>query len=68
MIEIALIVAGLIIGMTIKQEHLQNRYNKTYEQLDREIRDQLNYYRNLSDSLREDIKALRLKIKLLDKK
>ena len=68
MIEIALIIAGIIIGMTIKQEHLQNRYNKTYEQLDKEMRNQLNYYRNLSDSLREDVKALRLKITTMDKK
>ena len=68
MIEIVLIIAGIIIGMTIRQEHLQNRFNKTYEQLDKEMRDQLNYYRNLSDSLREDVKSLRIKIKLLEKK
>ena len=68
MIEIACLVAGIMFGMCLKQEISLSRYNKTYEQIDKEVRDQLNYYRNLTESLREDVRVLRLKIKVLDTK
>jgi hypothetical protein len=41
--------------MAIKQERLRSQYQKTYEQVDEQVRKDLAYYRNLSESLKQDL-------------
>jgi hypothetical protein len=56
MIEIfCLVLAGAVIGVAFKTERDGQRYNKTLEQVDKQVRDDLAYYRNLSESLKQDL-------------
>ena len=48
--------------MAIRQERALSEYNKTYNQLDEQLRKDLAYYQNLSDSLKQDVKHLRFKL------
>jgi hypothetical protein len=61
-IDLICFIAGVVIGMAIKQERALSEYNKTYDQLDEQLRKDLAYYRNLSDSLKQDVKHLRFKL------
>jgi len=54
-VELALLIGGVIIGMAIKQERLRSQYQKTYEQVDEQVRKDLAYYQNLSESLKQDL-------------
>jgi hypothetical protein len=47
--------------MAIKQERLHSQYQKTYEQVDEQVRKDLAYYRNLSESLKQDLHYLKTK-------
>jgi hypothetical protein len=58
---ITCLVGGVVIGMAIKQERLHDQYQKTYEQVDQQIRKDLVYYRNLSESLKQDLHYLKTK-------
>ena len=55
MIEIICLIGGIVIGMTIKQEDLHRRYQKTYDQVDEQVRKDLAFYKNLSESLKQDL-------------
>ena len=55
------LVGGVIIGMTIKQERLSSQYQKTYEEVDQQVRKDLLYYKNLSESLKQDLHYLKTK-------
>ena len=55
------LVGGVVIGMAIKQERLHDQYQKTYEQVDEQVRKDLAYYRNLSESLKQDLQYLKTK-------
>jgi exoribonuclease R len=49
------LVGGVVIGMTIKQERLSSQYQKTYQEVDEQIRKDLVYYKNLTESLKQDL-------------
>ena len=53
--ELTCLVGGVVIGMAIKQERLSNQYQRTYEQVDEQVRKDLAYYKNLSESLKQDL-------------
>jgi hypothetical protein len=55
------LVGGVVIGMAIKQERLHDQYQKTYEQVDEQVRKDLVYYKNLSESLKQDLHYLKTK-------
>jgi hypothetical protein len=55
------LVGGIVIGMTIKQERLHDQYQKTYEQVDQQVRKDLVYYKNLTESLKQDLHYLKTK-------
>ena len=56
MIEvICLILAGVVIGVAFKTERDRQHYHKTFEEVDKKIRDDLEFYRNLSESLKQDL-------------
>jgi hypothetical protein len=52
---IAVFIGGLVIGWSAKQEHLRQQYHSTYEQVDEQVRKDLAYYKNLSESLKQDL-------------
>jgi hypothetical protein len=53
--ELTCLVGGIVIGMAIKQERLNSQYQKTYEEVDEQVRKDLAYYKNLSESLKQDL-------------
>jgi uncharacterized membrane protein YqgA involved in biofilm formation len=56
MIEvICLIIAGVVIGWAIQIERDNRQYHKTFEEVDKQVRQDLEYYRNLSESLKQDL-------------
>lgn len=55
------LVGGIVIGMAVKQERLHNQYQKTYEEVDQQVRKDLVYYKNLSESLKQDLHYLKTK-------
>lgn len=52
---IACLIGGIVIGMAIKQERLIDQYQKNYDQIDEQVRKDLAYYKNLSESLKQDL-------------
>ncbi len=62
MIEIVFLCIGVFIGIAIKDEARRSKYNKTYAQVDLEIKKDLELYRNLSESLKQDIVYYKRKI------
>jgi hypothetical protein len=58
---ITCLVGGIVIGMAIKQERLHDQYQKTYEEVDQQVRKDLVYYKNLSESLKQDLHYLKTK-------
>jgi len=62
MIEIVFLCIGVFIGIAIKDEVQRSKYNKTYAQVDLEIKKDLELYRNLSESLKQDMVYYKRKI------
>ena len=54
--------------MNIRQELLVSKYNKTLEQVDKQVRDELAYHKNLTDSLKQDLAYLKSKLARKDEK
>jgi len=61
MMEFVFLALGILVGMNLRAEWMNHQYNKTVDQLDQEMRKDLQLYKNLSESLRQDL--LREKIK-----
>ena len=59
--ELTCLVGGIVIGMAVKQERLHNQYQKTYEEVDQQVRKDLVYYKNLSESLKQDLHYLKIR-------
>jgi cytochrome b subunit of formate dehydrogenase len=55
MLEFIFLLVGILVGMNIRAEWMQHKYNKTLEQVDQEMRNQLQFYKNLSESLKQDL-------------
>lgn len=63
MIEVVLLLAaGFTFGVIFVHERQQHREEKTLDQVDAEVRRQLQYYKNLSESLKADVIYLRKKV------
>jgi uncharacterized protein YjaG (DUF416 family) len=55
LLELTCIVAGFLAGMTYAQERLFQRYQKTRKEIEQEVSAEFEYYRNLSESLKQDL-------------
>lgn len=55
MMEFIFLAVGILVGMNLRAEWMQHKYSKSVEQLDQEMREQLQFYKNLSESLRQDL-------------
>ncbi|NNM80014.1 MAG: hypothetical protein HKM01_06130 [Gallionella sp.] len=56
---------GVFFGLTVAYNHKDYRQEKTFEQVDEKVRNDLERYRNLSESLKEDIKFLKSRVSSL---
>ncbi|NBR23202.1 MAG: hypothetical protein EBU08_05365 [Micrococcales bacterium] len=63
LLEIACIVAGFLGGMTYAQERDWQGYRKTRREVEEEIGKEFDYYKNLSESLKQDIHELKTRKK-----
>jgi hypothetical protein len=54
-------VAGFLAGMTYAQERDWQGYRRTRREIEEEIGREFDYYRNLSESLKQDIHELKSK-------
>jgi hypothetical protein len=59
LLEIACIVAGFLAGMTYAQERDWQRYRRTRDEVKAEISQEFDYYKNLSESLKQDLHELK---------
>jgi hypothetical protein len=59
LLEIACIVAGFLAGMTYAQERDWQRYRRTREEVKEEVSKEFDYYKNLSESLKQDLHRLK---------
>ena len=53
--ELVFLAIGFCIGVAYMLNRKEYLEQKTYEQLDEELRKDLTFYRNLSDSLKRDL-------------
>ena len=58
-LEIACIVAGFLAGMTYAQERDWQNYRRTRKEIEDEVSKEFNYYRNLCQSLKQDLHQLK---------
>ena len=55
LLEFVFLGVGILVGMNLRAEWMQHKYSKSVEQLDQEMKEQLQFYKNLSESLRQDL-------------
>jgi cell division protein FtsB len=56
---ITAVAIGFILGLTYRQERLIHQYYKTRDEIEQELFKELAYYRNLSESLKQDLHELK---------
>jgi hypothetical protein len=61
-------LVGYVISIAARDEEKEEKYRKTLEQVDAVIRKDLEYYKNLSSSLKEDVRYYREKLERNTKK
>lgn len=62
-LELVCIIVGIMVGYTWAMESQSAEYKKTLEQVDAKIREDLEFHKNLNQSLKQDVQFLRDKIK-----
>ena len=55
------LAVGFILGLTYRQERLIHQYYKTRDEIEQELFKELDYYKNLSESLKQDLHHLKSK-------
>jgi hypothetical protein len=61
MLEFVFLAIGVLVGMNLRAEWMQHQHNKTLAQLDQEMREELRFYKNLSESLKQDLQWEKIK-------
>ena len=61
LLGIACIVAGFLAGMTYAQERDWQRYRRTRDEVKEEVSREFDYYKNLCESLKQDLHRLKTK-------
>ena len=56
---ITALAVGFILGLTYRQERLIHQYHKTRDEIEQELFKELSYYKNLSESLKQDLHELK---------
>ena len=55
LLELACMIAGFVAGITYAQERDWQRYRKTRDEVKAEVSAEFDYYKNLSESLKQDL-------------
>ena len=64
-INLVFFVLGLVIGMNLRNSYAEGKERRTIEQVDADIRNELNVAKNLNKSLLDDVRFLRKKLQRL---
>lgn len=67
-LELVTLGLGVALGASIRSQHIIDRYNKNFEQVDLEVRKELELNRNLVESYKQDIYRLQQEIVKLKSK
>jgi hypothetical protein len=62
-LELITFTLGLAIGMNIRNQTIIDRYHKNFDEIDREVRKELELNRNLVNSYKQDIERLKQQLK-----
>jgi hypothetical protein len=62
MLELVCIIVGIFVGITWSHNHREEKYKKTFDQVDSDVRKELEFHKNLNQSLKMDVKMLRDKL------
>ena len=68
MLEFVFFIMGVFIGFTMRDQQVIDRYNKTFNEVDQQVKKDLELHRNLSESYKHDCERLKLEIKRLKNK
>ena len=63
--EVIYILVGIGIGLVIALERVQACENRTKEQINEDVRKELEFYKNSCNALKEDVAYLRKKVAAL---
>jgi uncharacterized membrane-anchored protein YhcB (DUF1043 family) len=63
MTEFIYLFIGMAVGFLLAMNTKEWREQKTYEQLDKELRDDLNFYKNTVSSQKTDVEFYKQKVK-----
>ena len=58
-------IVGIFIGFTMRDQQSVDKYNKTFDQIDSQIKKDLELYKNLSQSYKQDCERYKLEIQKL---
>jgi len=61
-------IIGIFIGITFRDQKSVDKYNKTFDQIDSQIKKDLELYKNLSESYKQDCERYKLEIQKLKNK
>ena len=64
-ITLVFFIVGIFIGFTMRDQQSVDKYNKTFDQIDSQIKKDLELYKNLSQSYKQDCERYKLEIKKL---
>ena len=64
-LTVVFFIMGIFIGVTIRDQKSADKYNKTFDQVDSQIKKDLELYKNLSQSYKQDCERYKLEIKKL---
>jgi len=56
---------GILFGVVLAYNRKDFRQQQTFEQIDQEVRDNLERYKNLSESLKDDVKFLKTRMSFI---
>lgn len=62
LLEIIIFSGGVVLGFAVCSERMQSKEQKTFEQVDKEVRKELTRLQNLTNSLKDDVAYLRKKL------
>ena len=67
-LTVVFFIIGIFIGITIRDQKSVDKYNRTFDQIDSQIKKDLELYKNLSESYKQDCERYKLEIQKLKNK
>lgn len=67
-LTVVFFIIGIFIGITISDQKSVDKYNRTFDQIDSQIKKDLELYKNLSESYKQDCERYKLEIQKLKNK